>query len=135
MFTADSRMNLRGQKWVKGMQLNTTGPALEPDVAEPARPTTFETKVAELNLTPDLYADSAELKKWVTELVTPRDGSERSPLIPRYKEYYIPEWLLVAWDISIDGTDIDEEDMVPFSEMMGTDFQLSREAKSGTSSE
>jgi hypothetical protein len=58
-----------------------------PLVPSPAVPTEFEMQVRELELTPEIYASSRELKNWC----------ERNR-----NRVYIPEWLLKKWDISVD---------------------------------
>lgn len=56
-------------------------------VPSPAVPTEFEMLVQELELTPEMYAASPELRHWC----------ERNR-----NRVYIPEWLLKKWDISVD---------------------------------
>ena len=56
----------------------------------PGRPvlaTQFEVQVRQLRLTPDAYLYSAELRQWCKE---------------NRNHCYIPEWLLDAWEISVD---------------------------------
>jgi hypothetical protein len=54
------------------------------------RPTTlcteFEMQVRHLHLAPEQYVVSAELRKWCEA---------------HKNQYYIPEWLLKAWDIPV----------------------------------
>lgn len=63
--------------WVSGLPL----------APSPAVPTEFEMQVRELQLTPEMYAASRELKRWC----------ERNR-----NRVYIPEWLLKKWEISVD---------------------------------
>jgi hypothetical protein len=53
----------------------------------PALPTEFEVQVRHLHLTPETYVFSADLRTWC----------ERNR-----NRFYIPEWLLDAWDIRVD---------------------------------
>jgi hypothetical protein len=50
--------------------------------------TAFEMQVRNLHLTPDQYIASARLRKWCEE---------------NRNQYYIPEWLLKAWNISVNS--------------------------------
>jgi hypothetical protein len=59
-----------------------------PLVSAPALLTEFEMQVRELGLTPQMYATSRELKAWC----------ERNK-----NHHYIPEWLLKAWNISVNS--------------------------------
>jgi hypothetical protein len=52
----------------------------------PAAPTEFELQARELGLTPERYASSVELRRWC----------ERNK-----NHHYIPEWLLKAWNITV----------------------------------
>jgi hypothetical protein len=54
----------------------------------PAVATAFEVEVKQLHLTAEQYVGSAGLRRWCEE------NRNRS---------YIPEWLLKAWNISIDA--------------------------------
>jgi hypothetical protein len=54
----------------------------------PAVATAFEVEVRQLHLTAEQYVGSAGLRRWCEE------NRNRS---------YIPEWLLKAWNISIDA--------------------------------
>jgi hypothetical protein len=54
----------------------------------PATATAFEMQVRHLRLTPDQYVASTRLRKWCEE---------------NKNQYYIPEWLLDAWDIRVDA--------------------------------
>ena len=65
-------------KWASGGQAVPLGPAV---------PTEFELQVRQLRLTPETYTLSHELRKWC----------ERNR-----NRFYIPEWLLGAWDIPVD---------------------------------
>ena len=56
----------------------------------PVLATEFELQVRQLQLTAEMYTSSPELRAWC----------ERNR-----DRYYIPEWLLKEWDISVD-TDI-----------------------------
>ena len=49
--------------------------------------TEFEMQVKQLHLAPEHYVVSAELRKWCKE---------------NRNRYYIPEWLLNAWDLCVD---------------------------------
>jgi hypothetical protein len=57
-----------------------------PFVLSPAVPTEFEMQVRELELTPETYTSSVELRRWC----------ERNK-----NDHYIPEWLLKAWNIKV----------------------------------
>jgi len=50
--------------------------------------TEFEMQVKQLHLTPEHYVVSAELRKWCEE---------------NRNRCYIPEWLLKAWNISVNS--------------------------------
>jgi len=52
----------------------------------PAAPAEFELQARELGLTPERYASSVELRRWC----------ERNK-----NHHYIPEWLLKAWNITV----------------------------------
>ena len=54
----------------------------------PALATEFELQVRQLRLTAEMYTSSHELRAWC----------ERNR-----DRYYIPEWLLDEWDISVDA--------------------------------
>ena len=54
----------------------------------PAIATAFETQVKQLHLTPDQYVASARLRKWCEE---------------NKNQYYVPEWLLKAWNLSVNS--------------------------------
>jgi len=54
----------------------------------PALATEFEMRVRHLQLTPDMYASSRELRDWC------RQNRNR---------VYIPEWLLEEWRITVDA--------------------------------
>jgi hypothetical protein len=54
----------------------------------PALATEFELQVMQLRLTVETYTSSHELRAWC----------ERNQ-----DRYYIPEWLLKEWDISVDA--------------------------------
>ena len=53
----------------------------------PVLPTEFELQVRHLHLAADAYAASTELRRWCWE--------DRN-------RFYIPEWLLERWHISVD---------------------------------
>ena len=53
----------------------------------PALATQFELKVRQLQLTPEMYVSSRELRRWC------QLNSNR---------YYVPEWLLAEWRITVD---------------------------------
>ena len=53
----------------------------------PAVPTEFELQVRQLHLTRETYIYSAELKAWCKE---------------NRNRFYIPEWLLDEWHITVD---------------------------------
>ena len=50
--------------------------------------TEFEMQVKQLRLAPDEYVVSAQLRKWCEV---------------NKNQYYIPEWLLKAWNIAVDA--------------------------------
>ena len=54
----------------------------------PSMPTEFETQVRKLRLTPEMYVYSRELRTWC------QHNRDR---------YYIPEWLLNEWDMTVDA--------------------------------
>jgi hypothetical protein len=54
--------------------------------APPSMPTAFEIRVSELSLTVPTYSESSELRRWCQ--------------VNRNK-YYIPEWLLKEWGITV----------------------------------
>jgi hypothetical protein len=54
----------------------------------PAMATAFETQVRNLHLTRDQYVASDRLRKWCEE---------------NKNQHYIPEWLLKAWNISVNS--------------------------------
>jgi hypothetical protein len=54
----------------------------------PAMATVFEMQVKQLCLRPDQYVSSAQLRKWCEQ---------------NKNQYYIPEWLLKAWNIFVDS--------------------------------
>jgi hypothetical protein len=58
-----------------------------PVPAGPAVVTEFELRVSQLQLTADMYSSSAALRAWC----------ERNS-----NRYYVPEWLLKEWDITVD---------------------------------
>ncbi len=63
-----------------------------PDWGRPAKPvpafaTEFEMQARRLHLAPEDYASSEELRIWCLQ---------------NKNHFYIPEWLLEAWDISVD---------------------------------
>jgi len=63
-----------------------------PDWGHPPRhiaalPTEFEVRVSQLQLTPEMYTSSAQLRAWC----------ERNR-----NRCYVPEWLLKEWDITVD---------------------------------
>jgi len=53
----------------------------------PALATEFELRVRRLQLTPETYASSVELRTWCQQ---------------NRNRIYIPEWLLKEWDITVD---------------------------------
>jgi len=55
----------------------------------PALATEFELRVRQLQLTAEMYASSLELRTWC----------ERNR-----NRYYIPEWLLEEWSMTVDPT-------------------------------
>jgi hypothetical protein len=55
----------------------------------PALATEFELRVKQLQLTPEMYASSAELWSWCQQ---------------NKNRVYIPEWLLDEWRITVDPT-------------------------------
>ena len=57
-------------------------------LGRPALATQFEIEVRHLRLTPDTYFRSATLHSWCEE---------------NRNRYYIPEWLLEAWGMSVDA--------------------------------
>jgi hypothetical protein len=54
----------------------------------PAMATAFEMQARHLHLTPDQYVASAHLRNWCEK---------------NKNQYYIPEWLLKAWNISVNS--------------------------------
>jgi hypothetical protein len=58
-----------------------------PTSSSPALATEFELRVKQLQLTPEMYASSAELWTWCQQ---------------NKNRVYIPEWLLKAWGINVD---------------------------------
>jgi hypothetical protein len=50
--------------------------------------TAFEMHVRNLHLTPDQYVGSDRLRRWCEE---------------NKNQYYVPEWLLKAWNISVNS--------------------------------
>jgi hypothetical protein len=54
----------------------------------PVLATEFEVQVRKLRLTVERYASSRELRAWCEQ---------------NRNRYYIPEWLLDEWDISVDA--------------------------------
>jgi len=54
----------------------------------PALATEFEMQVRQLQLTPETYTSSAELRNWCKQ---------------NRNRCYIPEWLLDAWGIAVDA--------------------------------
>jgi hypothetical protein len=50
--------------------------------------TAFEMRAFELKLTAPAYVESRELRRWCKE---------------NRNKYYIPEWLLKEWDISVNS--------------------------------
>ena len=50
--------------------------------------TAFEMQVENLHLTPDQYVASSRLRKWCEE---------------NKNQHYIPEWLLKAWNMSVNS--------------------------------
>ena len=55
----------------------------------PALATEFELRVRQLQLTPEMYARSAELRNWCKQ---------------NKNRVYIPQWLLKAWSLTVDPT-------------------------------
>jgi hypothetical protein len=55
----------------------------------PALATEFELRVRQLQLTPEMYTSSAELRTWCKQ---------------NRNRVYIPEWLLAEWCITVDPT-------------------------------
>ena len=53
----------------------------------PALATEFELRVRKLQLTPEMYTSSVELRIWCEH---------------NTNRIYIPEWLLAEWDITVD---------------------------------
>ena len=53
----------------------------------PALPTEFELRVKQLQLTPEMYASSRELRAWCEQ---------------NRHRWYVPEWLLKEWGITVD---------------------------------
>ena len=54
----------------------------------PVLPTEFETQVKDLHLTEETYVYSAELQSWCDQ---------------NRNRVYVPEWLLKAWNITVDS--------------------------------
>jgi hypothetical protein len=59
-----------------------------PRAVPPAIPSAFETRVCELGLATPAYMESRELRCWCEA---------------NRNKYYIPEWLLKAWGISVNS--------------------------------
>jgi hypothetical protein len=59
----------------------------EPIQVAPAVATEFELQVRRLQLTTEMYTSSAVLRAWCMQ---------------NRNRYYVPEWLLAEWDISVD---------------------------------
>lgn len=78
MRKAELLMRLFDSGWSSGR-----APAVPPVI-----PSAFETRAAELGLTPPTYVESPELRRWCE--------------VNRNK-CYIPEWLLKAWGISVNS--------------------------------
>jgi hypothetical protein len=57
-----------------------------PIPAVPALPTEFELRVRQLQLTPEMYASSVDLRTWCEQ---------------NRNRCYIPEWLLEEWRITV----------------------------------
>jgi hypothetical protein len=55
----------------------------------PALATEFELRVRQLQLTPEMYAGSAELRNWCKQ---------------NKNRVYIPEWLLKIWSVTVAPT-------------------------------
>ena len=62
------------------------GPVLPP---APALATEFELRVRQLRLTPEMYTSSIELRTWCEH---------------NRNRFYVPEWLLEEWSITVDPT-------------------------------
>ena len=60
-----------------------------PNSPAPALATEFELKVRHLQLTPEMYATSIELRTWCEH---------------NRNRCYVPEWLLEEWSITVDPT-------------------------------
>ena len=54
----------------------------------PALATEFELRVGQLQLKPEMYTSSAELRTWCQQ---------------NRNRVYIPEWLLAEWSITVDA--------------------------------
>lgn len=61
----------------------------KPPHLPPAGPTVFDMQVARLRLTREQYVASAELRRWC----------ERNR-----NHFYVPEWLLEAWQVKVEDT-------------------------------
>jgi hypothetical protein len=59
----------------------------QPVSATSSLPTQFEIQIRQLGLTPETYVHSAELRRWCEQ---------------NRNRCYIPEWLLDAWDMSVE---------------------------------
>jgi hypothetical protein len=69
-------------------QTQTRQPQLgRPMPPVPALATEFELQVRHLQLTPEMYASSRELRAWCKE---------------NRNRIYIPEWLLAEWRLTVD---------------------------------
>jgi hypothetical protein len=74
-------------------QLNSARKHGNPNWGRPMPPgsvlcTEFELQVRDLRLAPEEYVASASLRKWCEQ---------------NKNQYYIPEWLLKAWNISVNS--------------------------------
>ena len=72
--------------------LNTTLKRGNPNWGRPIPPapalaTEFELRVRYLHLTPEMYTSSIELRTWCEH---------------HRNRYYVPEWLLEEWNITVD---------------------------------
>jgi hypothetical protein len=60
-----------------------------PIAPAPALATEFELRAKQLQLTPEMYTSSAQLRTWCKQ---------------NRNRIYIPEWLLKAWCLTVDPT-------------------------------
>jgi len=73
---------------MRGRHRNSGWSSGRPAAVPPAMPSAFETRANELGLTAPTYVESHELRRWCQD---------------NRNQYYIPEWLLKTWGISVNS--------------------------------